>query len=609
MTLRLTNTGNNQFKSLFVRQGEKNMKIAEEQNASMMNDLKTVETEENPETPSQLISQSTANVLTSAPAESASVSTSKETESKDGGLSEATDTVNSLLNESTVKPLKEADNLKRPLVEEDKEIKQKKCKENSQSSTVKNEASSPKPPDSDKEKSGGSGPSNVNSCGGDLKVPPLKIVIPTTDADTGIRTYGKNSNRSHYHSALPYVVLSEESPPVSNQPNSPKSLQKATSDTIVVEEQKSPQTRVLRSSNRCGSNSSGTPSRDTSPIVPDEQLAQTTTPADVTVDARLSNSSLSATHSEKTKNVSAIVSGDGKQTTTNAAVTTTITSESTPTAELSGIELHPKRHKLKVSHIESNTNDTSSSANVTTIETNPSGTTSEPAPVTNCYQMFLNIRKQIDKRRKNLFPVQPKPPCGFKDYLMNRRTYVLAGNSKSHIVNILTPSPANLHKQLKKLFVEQEKERQRLHVQHIVEKEKLVLSVEQEILRVHGRAARALANQFLPFSVCTILKDNEVYNIMTSEQEEEKNRHTRSRYNGRLFLSWLQDVDDKWEKIKESMLLRHHNEAESLHAVQKMDWGWKLKELQLCTYSSEPNIDEEHVPMVQVSDNFDLLDA
>lgn len=60
---------------------------------------------------------------------------------------------------------------------------------------------------------------------------------------------------------------------------------------------------------------------------------------------------------------------------------------------------------------------------------------------------------------------------------------------------------------------------------------------------------------------------------------------------------------------KESMLLRHHNEAESLHAVQKMDWGWKLKELQLCTYSSEPNIDEEHVPMVLVSDDFDLLPA
>jgi len=77
-----------------------------------------------------------------------------------------------------------------------------------------------------------------------------------------------------------------------------------------------------------------------------------------------------------------------------------------------------------------------------------------------------------------------------------------------------------------------------------------VLSVEQEILRVHGRAARALANQPLPFSVCTILKDNEVYNIMTPEQEEDKNEHVPSCYNGGIFLSWLQVIDDKWEKIK-----------------------------------------------------------
>ena len=91
-------------------------------------------------------------------------------------------------------------------------------------------------------------------------------------------------------------------------------------------------------------------------------------------------------------------------------------------------------------------------------------------------------------------------------------------------------------------------------MQHLIEKEKLVLSVEQEILRVHGRAARALANQAVPLSVCTVLKDAQVYNAPTAEQEE-KDRTARSRYNGRLFLSWLQDVDDKWEKIKVIMKL------------------------------------------------------
>lgn len=55
------------------------------------------------------------------------------------------------------------------------------------------------------------------------------------------------------------------------------------------------------------------------------------------------------------------------------------------------------------------------------------------------------------------------------------------------------------------------------------------------------------------------------------------------------------------------MVLRHHNEAESLHAVQKMDWEWKLKELALCEFKAEPVIEDTHVPMVHVSDDFDLL--
>ena len=45
-----------------------------------------------------------------------------------------------------------------------------------------------------------------------------------------------------------------------------------------------------------------------------------------------------------------------------------------------------------------------------------------------------------------------------------------------------------------------------------------MLSIEQEILREHGRAARAMANQRLPFSVCTILREEEIYNLQELEQ-------------------------------------------------------------------------------------------
>ncbi|KAK9744211.1 BRCA2, helical [Popillia japonica] len=357
----------------------------------------------------------------------------------------------------------------------------------------------------------------------DLKVPPLKIVIPqssTSEQESGQSRNGKNS--SQRSQALPYVVPSSNS-----------------------------------SDNSEKDNSGGTTS-------PTESVGK----------------------AEDKKDTSGN-SGDDQATTSNDAEPSTASTSSSTTTTPAPVELHPRKRKMKPSK--------DLSATPSDVPEAPAVSEMHPheQPITNCYQLFLNIRKQIEKRRKSLFPVQPKPPQGFKDYLMNRCTYVLAGNSPT------TPNvtyPSTLPPPMKDIFTDQEKERYRLRMQHVIEKEKLVLSVEQEILRVHGKAARALANQSLPFSVCTILRDEEVYNLITPEQEE-KDRNARSRYNGRLFLSWLQDVDDKWEKIKENMLLRHHNEAESLHAVQKMDWEWKLKELNLCDAKSTPNIEELHVPM------------
>ena len=82
-------------------------------------------------------------------------------------------------------------------------------------------------------------------------------------------------------------------------------------------------------------------------------------------------------------------------------------------------------------------------------------------------------------------------------------------------------------------------------------------------------------------------------------------------------------MDDKWEKIKvnistnifvcnknnfvqEQMVLRHHNEAESLNAVQKMDWSWKITEIN-SGMKVKPATDDLHVPMVQVNEDFDQL--
>ncbi|XP_011879207.1 PREDICTED: ankyrin repeat domain-containing protein 12 isoform X2 [Vollenhovia emeryi] len=487
------------------------------------------------------------------------------------------------------------------------------------------------------------------------KVPPLKIVIPQSTAseqEQGNRN-GKNvTNRSHQ---LPYVVASSNS-----NDSTEKDQSQSTSDTISPmegsistkgedkkdfsgtlhgEERSTHHQRVLRSSHRTGNGNNGSTSKD---VVPSSGNGSYSTssplPANTTID-RSNNSSPQQRHHSPTPET---VGSDISKTTSSESATTGTISKCNTAMEKSDkntdaagknqkdssmenlenisattssvmsnagtsappVDLHPRKRKMKPSK-EAQQAAATAAANEA-AEATSTGPEIHPhdQPITNCYQLFLNIRKQIERRRKGLFPVQPKPPQGFKDYLMNRCTYVLAGNAKEPNVN----PPVSLHGAMKDLYVEQEKERYRLRMQHVVEKEKLVLSVEQEILRVHGRAARALANQSLPFSVCTILKDEEVYNVITPEQEE-KDRNARSRYNGRLFLSWLQDVDDKWEKIKEGMLLRHHNEAESLHAVQRMHWEWKLKEVGLCESKTTPQIEDVHVPMVHVSDDFDLLPA
>ncbi|XP_055382706.1 uncharacterized transmembrane protein DDB_G0289901 isoform X2 [Condylostylus longicornis] len=496
---------------------------------------------------------------------------------------------------------------------------------------------------------------NSDSFGnnGGPKVPPLKIVIPqqnpSGDNEVGPRNGKNNSTRNHQ--ALPYVVASSSnsndsvaadrestssrcgSPADSNGKNSSSSLAAGDEKSNMkgTSEERAQQ-RVLRSSHRGGqgvdrgSNNSSPQlqSSSPSPAGPNEKednsiedkkvIGSSSTGGGTASGNGNSNKNNTNTNNPSPANNS---SAQNSQTETESnagnvpspsASSTSSTSKEVPQGN---VELHPRKRKIRANKQDDSSNK-SSSAQSKDSQANSNESTStvnevhpHDHPFTNCYQMYLNIRKQIEKKHKSLMPIQPRPPQGFKDYLLNRKTYALAGKIPTEPVITI---PKNLPNQMKELFTTQEKERYKLKTQHTIEREKLGLTVEQEILRVHAKAARSLACQSLPLSVCTIIKDQEVYNMITPEQEE-KDRNARSRYNGRLFLSWLQDVDDKWEKIKESMLLRHHNEAESLHAVQKMDWEWLMKEHSLCDYKSQPVIDESHVPMVHVSDDFDLLPA
>ncbi|KAG9341376.1 hypothetical protein JZ751_019482, partial [Albula glossodonta] len=136
----------------------------------------------------------------------------------------------------------------------------------------------------------------------------------------------------------------------------------------------------------------------------------------------------------------------------------------------------------------------------------------------NPYFEYLQIRKKIEEKRKILCYITPQAPQCYAEYVTYTGSYLLDGKPLS-----------------------------KLHIPV----EKLIVSCEQEVLRVHCRAARTIANQAVPFSACTMLLDSEVYN-MPSESQGDENKSVRDRFNARQFISWIQDVDDKYDRMKEA---------------------------------------------------------
>uniref|UniRef100_A0A8C5G2K2 Ankyrin repeat domain-containing protein 11 n=1 Tax=Gouania willdenowi TaxID=441366 RepID=A0A8C5G2K2_GOUWI len=228
----------------------------------------------------------------------------------------------------------------------------------------------------------------------------------------------------------------------------------------------------------------------------------------------------------------------------------------------------------------------------------------------NPYFEYLQIRKKIEEKRKILCYITPQAPQCYAEYVTYTGSYLLDGKplSKLHIP-VIAPPPS-LSEPLKELFRQQEAVRGKLRLQHSIEREKLIVSCEQEVLRVHCRAARTIANQAVPFSACTMLLDSEVYN-MPSESQGDENKSVRDRFNARQFISWIQDVDDKYDRMKTCLLMRQQHEAAALNAVQRMEWQLKVQELDPAVHKSlcVNEVPSFYVPMVDVNDDFVLLPA
>lgn len=431
------------------------------------------------------------------------------------------------------------------------------------------------------------------------KVPPLKIVIPQQRESTGPdqQETGSRSNKSasiRSHAALPYVVASSSNSNDSADKESASSRCASPSEsTKSVEEKKNAaqtaddqrQQRVLRShrgghSVDRGSNNSSPQLQSTSPspaTVATTGTATTTSTTTTTTDPVASGSVSNGNVKGSSSSTVPV-----NQSTSDTDAPGNVPSPSAPSTsfakDTSHVELHPRKRKIRASRDENRLGvnvgaSTSAAATAATAnseaeenlpslmgsvalaDSSPSGSVRY-----NTIQMYLNLRKEVDRKHSQMFPVTPKPPRGFHNYLMIRKTYALTTNSDNEPKIIFPPK---LPPQMRKLFEIQERERYKWKMQHIVEREKLVITVECEILRLHQRAAQALANQVEPYSVCAYLRDCEIFNFRPAPliELDRSDLTARSRYSARLFRNWLQDLDDKWEKIKVRSIKQH------IHAI------------------------------------------
>lgn len=381
------------------------------------------------------------------------------------------------------------------------------------------------------------------------KVPPLKIVIPqqagTTEQQEASQVNNQRvSNKTTTSRNHPYVVASSNSNDGTGSDKdgggtgrASPSAESSKSDDTSKSTGKSKEPRILRSSRKDAKDDRG--SNNSSP-----QLPASSTPSPAT---QMDNAA--GNDHENAQSTQSAQSSSTASSSTSAVTLTTLSVSQSSQQTQNSVELHPRKRKIKASSREPSAVVDCKDANSKDGQEKTEPVHPHDQPFTNCYQMYLDLRKQIEQRHRNLQQVEPRPLKGLEDYLMNRRTYLLQGK------NTVEPNiqlPPLLPPQMKETFTEQEKERHKLKLRHIVEKEKLVLSKEQEILRVHCKAAQMIANQSQPFSVSTILKDEEVYNLITPEQEEKYRNKNRERSHGRVFYQALKELDDKYDKIKVS---------------------------------------------------------
>lgn len=251
---------------------------------------------------------------------------------------------------------------------------------------------------------------NDSSGAASQKVPPLKIVIPQSGGSSveDSNSSRANKNTSARNQSLPYIV--SNNPDSSTEKEacpSPAESTKSGDDKMPLSKEDRTQQRVLRSAHKSGSSGQGSsvvdrgsnnssPQNSSSP----SPAATSGTESNQVVTQQTNTNSNSSSSSTNNQQLPSTSEPENTNVSSPAPSTTSAITTTTPTVSLqNSVELHPRKRKIKASKDQLPATTSTTVVQTVVIEEKPDPATTDSEvhphdqPFTNCYQMYINIRR------------------------------------------------------------------------------------------------------------------------------------------------------------------------------------------------------------------------
>uniref|UniRef100_A0A1I7VYP0 ANK_REP_REGION domain-containing protein n=1 Tax=Loa loa TaxID=7209 RepID=A0A1I7VYP0_LOALO len=206
----------------------------------------------------------------------------------------------------------------------------------------------------------------------------------------------------------------------------------------------------------------------------------------------------------------------------------------------------------------------------------------------NSYEGFRDFRSVIEQRwakDATSETIAPESPPNFNNYLIVQGNYTSASNmgllSTQEKVNVVFMEKLTM--KLRTLHTEQQEKRRNMLFYHQVERERLRMQAESEVIRMLTRKANERNGSF---STMRVIREMNLFNTGFLEVKSEK-----------LPVMEISEVKVKYEKLAEMMRRRQQMEADALYAEQIFIWNAAVQRSEDATLSSL----KDAVPHVSVN--------